>query len=236
MTLRPYIQPLLPSLGFVFCFRSICLWTVVVIGLWNPTFESLIIHPQLSIHLSCVLSCSCLCSSIRSRDWPSWWGQPDYDMVDNQIRRGAKVTGFGSLWSEAGSVCHSPTKSIVIWNLTEDREPCPHQAPPWWLKPDELRASFSVRTPLLISSASISKHGRMHGGHVLIRKHHHRGSRMGLFETIIGALSWRRHLRHSTMNLWEMRGYRWWVGGIGLGSRGGTLGQWSGRLVQDAMT
>jgi len=40
--------------------------------------------------------------------------------------------------------------------------------PPWWLEPDELWASFLVRTPSLISSSSISKHGHMHGAHVLI--------------------------------------------------------------------
>ena len=33
---------------------------------------------------------------------------------------------------------------------------------------DELRASFSVRTPSLFSSSSISKHGHMQGTHVLI--------------------------------------------------------------------
>ena len=38
------------------------------------------------------------------------------------------------------------------------------------IEPDELRASFSLRTPSLISLVSIwfSKHGYMYGGHVLI--------------------------------------------------------------------
>ena len=59
-TLRPYIQPPLPSWGFEFCFRLIYLWTVIVIGLWNPKFKILIIHLQLSLCLGCfylVLAC-----------------------------------------------------------------------------------------------------------------------------------------------------------------------------------
>jgi len=46
--------------------------------------------------------------------------------LDNQRRRGAKVIGFGSLSSEAGSVCCSPTKSLFILNLTKDQETHPY--------------------------------------------------------------------------------------------------------------
>ena len=45
--------------------------------------------------------------------------------VHNLWRHGAKVPGFGSLWSEARLVCHSLTKSLCILNLTEDQEPVP---------------------------------------------------------------------------------------------------------------
>jgi hypothetical protein len=41
-------------------------------------------------------------------------------MVDNQRRRGAKVAGFESLWSEDESVSRSSTKSLFILNLIED--------------------------------------------------------------------------------------------------------------------
>ena len=44
-------------------------------------------------------------------------------MVNNQRSCGAKITGFGSLGSEAGSVCLAPPTTRVIQNLTEDREP-----------------------------------------------------------------------------------------------------------------
>jgi hypothetical protein len=113
MPLRLYNQLPPPMLGFEFCFRSICLWTVAVIGLRDPSFECLIIYAQLSLQLSCVLSCSCLCSSIHSRDWPSWWGQPDCDTVDNQRRRGARLQGsVFVIWSRIGV---SLSDQIVVY-------------------------------------------------------------------------------------------------------------------------
>ena len=72
----------------------------------------------------------------------------------------------GSLKMEFG--CARVTSFMTYWSWNPRWARTWFGPPPWWLEPDELWASFSVRTPSLISSSSISKHGRMHGAHVLI--------------------------------------------------------------------
>ena len=71
-------------------------------------------RPQLSsaksIHLqfSCVLPCSCLCSSIRRRGLAFLARSTGQRTVDNLRRRGAAIAGFGTCCSEAESICVAP--------------------------------------------------------------------------------------------------------------------------------